>query len=123
MTTFRTFVADSDGVNAEYDKPKPKRGLARQVQKHVQGLSPERKAALGRIMKKAGIAGLAAYAAKVAASPPCIRMCASRNSTIATSSSSRLRSSWTICCRICVSYSASCGVSSSAPVAGNIALI
>ncbi|MCB1257304.1 MAG: hypothetical protein KDB26_09380 [Microthrixaceae bacterium] len=69
MTTFRTFVADSDGVNAEYDKPKPKRGLARQVQKHVQGLSPERKAALGRIMKKAGIAGLAAYAANLITKP------------------------------------------------------
>ncbi|MCB1257362.1 MAG: hypothetical protein KDB26_09670 [Microthrixaceae bacterium] len=74
-------IIDAEVVSVEYDdeptKPTtkahttttPKRGMAGQLQRHVQNLSPERKAALKTIAKRAGIVGLAAYAASLITKP------------------------------------------------------
>ncbi|MCB1257210.1 MAG: hypothetical protein KDB26_08905 [Microthrixaceae bacterium] len=68
-------VIDAEVVSVEYDDDKPttkahnttttRRGMAGQLQRHVQNLSPERKAAFKTIAKKGGIVGLAAYAASL----------------------------------------------------------
>jgi hypothetical protein len=68
-------IIDAEVVSVEYDDEKPttkahtttstRRGMAGQLQRHVQNLSPERKMALKSIAKKAGIVGMATYAASL----------------------------------------------------------
>ena len=68
-------IIDAEVIDVTYDDDKPntkahtattpKRGMAGQLQRHVQNLSPERKAALKTIAKRAGIVGMATYAASL----------------------------------------------------------
>ncbi|BBY98355.1 hypothetical protein [Mycolicibacterium fallax] len=68
-------VIDAEVISVEYDDDKPKikarnvspgkQGLVNAAQRHLDNLSPARKAALSRILKKAGIVGMATYAASL----------------------------------------------------------
>lgn len=68
-------VIDAEVISVEYDDDKPtikahnvspgKQGLVNSAQRHLDNLSPARKAALSHVLKKAGIVGLTTYAASL----------------------------------------------------------